>query len=189
MEDAMATTTVPGRIREVDPRTLSQWLDAGQALLVDVRPPEMFAAERIDQATSVPLPTLGQPTVPDPGARKLVFQCEVGIASEKAAKKMRETGWDGEVYHLRGGIRAWKRANLPVERTRGASALSLQRQVQIAAGSLVVLGVVLGLTVTPWFLALAAFVGAGLVFAGATGTCGMAAVLSRLPHNRRNLNV
>jgi rhodanese-related sulfurtransferase len=186
----MATmTTASGRIREVDPRTLSQWLDAGQALLVDVRPADMFAAERISQATSVPLPALARPTVPDPGPRKLVFQCEVGVASEKAARKMLHAGWPGEVYHLPGGIRAWKRAGLPIERAPESSGLSLQRQVQIGAGSLVILGVVLGVTVTPWFFALAGFVGAGLVFAGATGTCGMAAVLSRLPHNRRNLNV
>jgi rhodanese-related sulfurtransferase len=181
--------TAPGRIREVDAKTLSQWLDADQALLVDVRPPEMFAAERIPHATSVPLPTLARPTVPDPGPRKLVFQCEVGIASEKAGQKLLQTGWPGDVYHLPGGIRAWKRAGLPVERSPGSSGLSLQRQVQIAAGSLVVLSVALGVTVAPRFLALAGFVGAGLVFAGATGTCGMAAILSRLPHNRHNLNV
>ena len=185
----MATVTAAGRIQEVDARTLSQWLDAGQALLVDVRPPEMFAAERIPRATSVPLPALARPTVPDPGSRKLVFQCEVGIASEKAGKKLLEAGWPGDVYHLPGGIRAWKRAGLPVDRAPGSSGLSIQRQVQIAAGSLVVLGVVLGATVTPWFFALAGFVGAGLVFAGASGTCGMAALLARLPHNRRNLNV
>jgi rhodanese-related sulfurtransferase len=184
----MATATA-GRVREVDAVTLSRWLDGDQALLVDVRPPEMFAAERIPRATSVPLPALARPTLPDPGARKLVFQCEVGVASEKAGKKMLEAGWPGEVYHLPGGIRAWKGAGLPVDRAPGATGMSIQRQVQIAAGSLVVLGVVLGLTVTPWFFALAAFVGAGLVFAGATGACGMAALVARLPHNRRNLNV
>jgi rhodanese-related sulfurtransferase len=185
----MATGTAAGRIQEVDARTLSQWLEADEALLVDVRPPERFAAERIPGATSVPLPTLARPTVPDPGLRKLVFQCEVGIASEKAGKKVLQAGWPGAVYHLPGGIRAWKRAGLPVERAPGSSGLSIQRQVQVAAGSLVVLGVVLGATVTPRWLALAGFVGAGLVFAGATGTCGMAALLARLPYNRRNLDV
>ena len=113
----------------------------------------------------------------------------MGVASEKAGKKVLEAGWRGDVYHLPGGIRAWKRAGLPVERAPGSGGLSIQRQVQIGAGSLVVLGVVLGATVTPWFFALAGFVGAGLVFAGASGTCGMAALLARLPHNRRNLNV
>jgi rhodanese-related sulfurtransferase len=93
------------------------------------------------------------------------------------------------VYHLPGGLRAWKRAGLAVERSPGAGGLSLPRQVQIVAGSLVVLGVALGTAVSPWFLLLSAFVGAGLVFSGASGTCGMAGLLARLPHNRRNLNV
>jgi rhodanese-related sulfurtransferase len=185
----MATAMAASRVKEVDAKTLSGWLEADQALLIDVRPPEMFAAERIPRATSVPRPARARPTVPDPGARKLVFQCEVGIASEKAGRKVLEAGWPGDVYHLPGGIRAWKRAGLPVERAPGSSGLTIQRQVQITAGSLVVVGVVLGATLSPWWLALAGCVGAGLVFAGATGTCGMAALLARLPHNRRNLNV
>jgi hypothetical protein len=57
--------------------------------------------------------------------------------------------------------------------------------VQIVAGTLVVLGTVLGATVSPWFLLLSGLVGAGLVFAGSTGFCGMAALLLRLPYNRR----
>ena len=186
----MATTTATRTVKDVDPRTLSDWLGAGQALVVDVRPPEMFAAERIPGALSLPLPTLGRSSLPDLGGRKLVLQCEVGVASEKAARKVLQDGWPAEeVYHLPGGLRAWKRAGLAVERSPGAGGLSLPRQVQIVAGSLVVLGVALGAAVSPWFLLLSAFIGAGLVFSGASGTCGMAGLLARLPHNRRNLNV
>ena len=58
----MTTTTTPGIVKDVDPQTLSDWLGAGQALVVDVRPPEMFAAERIPGALSLPLPTLGRST-------------------------------------------------------------------------------------------------------------------------------
>lgn len=185
----MATTTATGIVKDVDPQTLSDWLGAGQALVVDVRPPEMFAAERIPGALSLPLPTLGRSSLPDLGGRKLVLQCEVGVASEKAARKVLQDGWPAEVYHLPGGLRAWKRAGLAVERSPGAGGLSLPRQVQIVAGSLVVLGVALGAAVSPWFLLLSACIGAGLVFSGASGTCGMAGLLARLPHNRRNLNV
>jgi rhodanese-related sulfurtransferase len=185
----MATTTAAGIVKDVDPQTLSDWLGAGQALVVDVRPPERFAAERIPGALSSPLPTLGRSSLPDLGGRRLVFQCEVGVASEKAARKVLQDGWSAEVYHLPGGLRAWKRAGLAVERSPGAGGLSLPRQVQIVAGSLVVLGVALGAAVSPWFLLLSAFIGAGLVFSGASGTCGMAGLLARLPHNRRNLNV
>src|SRR6185295_18062828 len=99
----MATTTVTGIVKDVDPQTLSDWLGAGQALVVDVRPPEMFAAERIPGARSQPLPTLGRSSIPDLGGRKLVLQCDVGVASEKAARKILQDGWPTEVYHLPGG--------------------------------------------------------------------------------------
>jgi len=184
----MATAIGPGIVKDVDPHTLSEWLGSGKALVVDVRPPEMFAAERIPGAVSLPLPTLGRSTLPDLGGRTLVLHCEVGIASEKGARKILQDGSLAEVYHLPGGLRAWKRAGLPVERSPEIG-LSLARQVQIVAGSLVFLGVVLGTSVSRGFFVLPAFIGAGLVFAGASGTCGMAAALARLPHNRRNLNV
>ncbi|HEX2527584.1 MAG TPA: rhodanese family protein [Geminicoccus sp.] len=82
-------------------------------------------------------------------------------------------------YVVEGGLEAWKRAGLPVEQDR-RQPIEVMRQVQIAAGSLVLLGAL----VTPWFYALAGFVGAGLVFAGVTGTCGMASLLRHMPWNR-----
>jgi rhodanese-related sulfurtransferase len=84
---------------------------------------------------------------------------------------------------VEGGLDAWKRAGLPVAEDR-RQPIELMRQVQIAAGSMVVLGVVLGLLVAPGFYLLSGFVGAGLVFAGVTGTCGLASVLRLMPWNR-----
>jgi rhodanese-related sulfurtransferase len=85
---------------------------------------------------------------------------------------------------LMGGLDGWKAAGLPTLVDRSAP-IELQRQVQIAAGSLVVLGVALSVWVSPWFMLLSGFVGAGLIFAGVTGTCGMARFLSCMPWNRR----
>ena len=84
--------------------------------------------------------------------------------------------------NVEGGTLAWAAAGLPV--VRGRKAVSLERQVRIAAGSLVAAGVGLGVFVHPALLGLAAFVGAGLVFSGVTDTCGMGVVLGRLPWNR-----
>lgn len=56
----MAVTSDPAAVKEVDPQTLRAWLQAGQALVVDVRPPEMFAAERIPGALSLPLASVGR---------------------------------------------------------------------------------------------------------------------------------
>jgi hypothetical protein len=66
--------------------------------------------------------------------------------------------------------------------------LELQRQVQIGAGSLAFVGTMLGLFVSPWFFAVPAFVGAGLIVAGVTGFCGMARVLMQAPWNRTTLD-
>jgi len=73
-------------------------------------------------------------------------------------------------------------AGLPV--VRGKKAISLERQVRIAAGSLVLLGAVLGSFVHPAFIGLSAFVGAGLAFSGITDTCGMGMILARMPWNQ-----
>jgi hypothetical protein len=67
---------------------------------------------------------------------------------------------------------------------RGKKAISLERQVRIAAGSLTFLGAALGAFVHPAFIGLSAFVGAGLIFAGVTDTCGMGMILARMPWNQ-----
>jgi hypothetical protein len=85
------------------------------------------------------------------------------------------------------GIDAWKRAGLPVKTDRSRP-IEIQRQVQLAAGSLVLLGVLLGLFGHPAFYAVAGFVGTGLVFAGLTGWCGMAKLLGQMPWNRAAMN-
>lgn len=77
---------------------------------------------------------------------------------------------------------AWEAAGLPV--VRGKKAISLERQVRIAAGLLVLLGAILGFFVNPSFIGISAFVGAGLVFAGITDTCGMAMMLAKMPWNQ-----
>ncbi len=86
------------------------------------------------------------------------------------------------MVNVEGGTQAWDQAGLPV--VRGQQAMSLERQVRIAAGSLVVLGSALGAFVSPYWIGLAAFVGAGLVFAGITDTCGMGMLLARMPWNK-----
>lgn len=88
-----------------------------------------------------------------------------------------------DAYIVDGGLDAWKKAGLPILTDR-RQPLELQRQVQIGAGSLAFVGTLLGLVVSPWFLAVPLFVGSGLILAGVTGFCGMARLLARAPWNR-----
>src|SRR5690606_13749112 len=112
----------------------------------------------------------------------LVCVCESGGRSARASEQLRRASLPA--YNLTGGMTAWTRAGLPTERDAHAP-WSLERQVRLVAGSLVLIGVILGWTVHPGFFGLSAFVGAGLAFAGLTDWCGLGLLLARAPWNRR----
>lgn len=158
----------------------AQQLVAEGAILVDVREPDERAREHIPGARHAPLSSLQRIEVP--GAMAVIFHCRSGARTGAHAVRLGEAS-GCEAYLLEGGLEAWKRAGLPVAADR-KQPIEIMRQVQIVAGSLVVLGIVLGLWVAPPFLAVSAFVGAGLVFAGSTGWCGMAKLLALMPWNR-----
>jgi hypothetical protein len=99
---------------------------------------------------------------------------------------MAQAGLDNAVV-VEGGTIAWSDAGLPVERA-AVKVMSLERQVRIGAGSLVLTGVLLAIFVHPYFLALSGFVGGGLVFAGITDWCGMGLLLAKAPWNNRVAN-
>jgi rhodanese-related sulfurtransferase len=152
------------------------------ALLLDVRTAGEFAAEHIDGAILLPLHDLGKESAEAAlaGRKDCVVICQGGRRAETAAQKLE--GWGFSPVVLAGGVNAWKTAGLPLERGRGV--ISLERQVRIAAGLLVLTGVLCGWLVNPAWFGLAAFVGAGLVFAGVTDFCGMGMLLARMPWNR-----
>jgi len=155
-------------------------LIAEGAVLVDVREPDERAREHIPGTKHAPLSSLQ--SVNTTGAMAVIFHCRSGARTGAHAARLGEAA-GCEAYLLEGGLDAWKRAGLPVATDR-KQPIEIMRQVQIVAGSLVVLGVVLGLWIAPPFFAVSAFVGAGLVFAGSTGWCGMAKLLALMPWNR-----
>ena len=122
-----------------------------------------------------------------PAGKAVIFHCRSGARTLANAARLAGAA-SCEAYVLEGGIDAWKKAGLPVAVDR-RQPIEIMRQVQIVAGSLVLLGVVLGVWVAPAFLGLSAFVGAGLAFAGISGWCGMARLLAIMPWNRPNRTV
>jgi rhodanese-related sulfurtransferase len=154
------------------------------AVLIDVRTPAEYRAVHATSARNVPLHSLDVGTVQH--EMELLYEtpvyliCKSGSRAREAQKKFVAAGF-ASVCVVEGGTEAWEAAGLPVE--RGTGVMSLERQVRIAAGSLVLLGLVLALTVHPYAAGLSAFVGAGLVFAGVTDTCGLAMLLARMPWN------
>jgi rhodanese-related sulfurtransferase len=169
----------------ISPAELAELTKNGEVDLIDVRTPAEFEEVHVAFARNVPLDRLDPRTVcdgRDPG-RPLYFICRTGSRGQKACEKFEAAGF-ANVVNVEGGTQACDGAGLPV--VRGRKTISLERQVRIAAGLLVLLGVVLGVLVHPAFLGLAGFVGAGLVFAGLTDTCGMGMMLARMPWNRRS---
>lgn len=163
--------------------TVHEFQKLPEGLLVDVRTPAEFTQAHAPGATLLPLSNLDLKVVSDLSAGKPVYLiCKSGNRAKQAAEKIEKSGVNAAIV-IEGGMNAWEAAGLPVQ--RGQTMMSLERQVRIAAGSLVILGVVLGFLVSPVLYALSGFVGAGLVFSGITDTCGMGLLLARMPWNTR----
>lgn len=168
----------------LSPRDVAERLEGGHAVLIDIREPDEFARRHIPGALSTPLSKLDPgPLVCAPGV-DIIFTCRTGMRTAGNAAKLAAAAGN-RAHVLVGGVDAWAAAGLPVSGDPAAP-LEMMRQVQIAAGVLVLAGVLLGLGVSPGWFGLAAFVGAGLTFAGVTGFCGMARVLAFMPWNRRS---
>ena len=151
-----------------------------QVLLIDVRSPAEHAAVHVPGVVLMPMDRLDPQAIPrDRGTAYLL--CQAGGRATRAAETLTAAGITSCV--VSGGTSAWAAAGLPV--TRGRGVISIERQVRIGAGSLVVIGVVLGLSVHPGLAGIAGFVGAGLVFAGISDWCGMGLLLAKAPWNQR----
>jgi rhodanese-related sulfurtransferase len=155
-------------------------LDDGTAILVDIREPAEHAREKIPGAQSMPLSSFDAAKLA--GGKAVIFHCQSGNRTRTNADKLCIVEAP-EMFVLEGGITGWKSAGQPTNLDR-SKPIELQRQVQIAAGSLIVLGLLLAFFISPWFALLSAFVGCGLMFAGITGWCGMAHLLAIMPWNR-----
>jgi rhodanese-related sulfurtransferase len=170
-------------LKPISPEQAADLANRG-AVLVDIRERDEHARERIPFARHEPLSQIGGSEPQLSGAEVVIFHCRSGARTKANEGRLATINSDCEAYLLEGGLEAWKKAGLPTAFDR-RQPIEIMRQVQIAAGSLVALGAALGAFVSPYFHALSAFVGLGLMFAGVTGTCGMATILGLMPWNRR----
>jgi rhodanese-related sulfurtransferase len=172
----MPTTTI-------SPRELFEAVQSGKSIeLIDVRTPVEFREVHATIARNVPLNELDPAhlTAEKKGS-PVYFICRSGGRGKQACEKLAAAGFTSAV-NVEGGTIAWEQVGLPV--VRGQKAVSLERQVRIAAGSIVLIGVALAALVHPYWIGLSAFIGAGLVFSGVTDTCGMGLLLARMPWNQ-----
>ena len=168
----MTASMTPNELKQTSPE---------QVELIDVRTPAEFQEVHVEFAKNIPLDQLDPQSFKNrSNDRQLVFICKSGSRGQMACKKLCDAGVEN-VLNLEGGTQAAVDAGLPVK--RGKKVISLERQVRIAAGALVFIGTGLSLLHPAW-LVVPAFVGAGLVFAGVTDTCGMGMMLAKMPWNQ-----
>jgi rhodanese-related sulfurtransferase len=168
-------------ITTLTPDAAKRALAAG-ATLVDIRDADEHARERIPGAVNIPLARIEEVSAT---TGPIIYHCRSGMRTEANAATLAEAAGDRPCQILGGGLEAWRAAGHQTSIDR-KQPIEVIRQVQLIAGSLVLIGAILAATVSPAFVALPAFVGAGLMVAGATGWCGMARLLHLMPWNRRS---
>lgn len=172
-------------VRSISVHELAKQNGQGNIDLIDVRTPLEFREVRAASARNHPLDVL------DPHAvmksrngsadEPLYVICKAGTRGANACRKFHDAGYTN-VVNVEGGTEAWAGVGLPV--VRGRKSMSLERQVRIAAGFIVLAGALLAVFVHPYFASVSAFVGAGLMFAGITDSCAMGMLIARMPWNQ-----
>ena len=170
-------------IKQATVHEINEMLETGgECQVIDVREYSEFNSERVADAQLMPLSNFEKHAAEIDHSKPVYLMCRSGNRAKQAAEKLSAKGFT-DIHVIEGGMTAWAGAALPI--VKGESKVwSLERQVRFTAGLLVVTGVVLGFVVSPYLFILSAFVGAGLVFAAVTDTCGMAMVLARMPWNK-----
>ncbi len=169
-------------VQEITVEEARQQLDAGAAEIIDIRESGERKSMKIPGARWVPLEGLEAGLSVAPGDKAGIFHCRSGRRTQVHAEQLAAVGYP-QTFVMKGGIQEWKKAGYPVE-SEGGPPIEIMRQVQMIAGGLVVLGVALGTWVNPSYFWLSGLIGAGLFYAGASGSCGMAMMLTKLPFNR-----
>ncbi len=166
------------RLQQVTP---TDCVAASDCQLIDVRSPSEFAAGHIPGAINIPMDELETRLGDIRKDRPAILICQSGKRAEMSARLLQDRGYDLRL--LNGGVSEWERCGQSVICNQ-KSRWSLERQVRLGAGLIVLTGVSLSLFLRPDWIYLSAFAGAGLVFAGLTNFCPMASILGRMPWNQ-----
>lgn len=157
-------------------------LQTAQGLqLIDVRTPSEFASGHVPGAVNIPMDQVELRLADLCADAPVVLICQGGKRASITAEWLKQK--HSTVSVLEGGTDAWRKAGLPLVRCVSCR-WSLERQVRLGAGLLVLTGVLLAIFVNPAWMYLSMFVGAGLTFAGLTNFCPMGVLLARMPWNK-----
>ena len=169
-------------MKTVSAQELKKRLDGGEVAVVDVREPAEYRAQHIGGSQLLPLSQVSRAKLASDN-QPIVLVCRSGRRSANALEKLRAEDDSLEMYNLEGGMLAWVEAGYDVIES-GHQMISVDRQTQIVIGSITLGGMIAGLFVDSLFFTLPTVMGAGLIFAGLSGWCGMAKLLAKMPWNQ-----
>lgn len=169
-------------MKSINATELKQRLDKGKILLVDVREPSEHRSEYIEGSHLIPLSEISVEKLPST-TKPIVIHCKSGKRSKEACLKLLADSPSLDIYSLEGGITAWGQAGYNIKKS-GSYVLPLDRQTQFAVGFIAFSGTIIGTFINPLFYIIPGFIGAGLMFAGITGWCGMSKLLAKMPWNQ-----
>lgn len=169
-------------IEAVDAAEVKRRLDSGQWKLLDVRRVDEYQAVRIEPSLNIPLDTLASQIEQLKGDSRWIVSCRSGIRAAQAAELLLSLGMQN-ICIAKESLNGWLKNGYPAVKENVP--ISLERQVRMIAGGLALIGGLLGLLVSRWFLIIPIFVGSGLLFAGLTDSCMMGLLLMKLPYNRK----
>lgn len=164
----------------VNAKLLKSWLDSEKVTLIDVREPAEFSSTHIAGAKLIPLGKITKSALPKT-ENKVVIYCQKGMRGQSACSKLNDS--EAQIFNLEGGIVAWQEAGYQTI-SGDKKVFPLDRQVQLTIGGSVFIGSVLTALVNAQFVWIPMFFGAGLIFAGASGTCALAKVIAKAPWNQ-----
>ncbi|HAT3881149.1 TPA: rhodanese-like domain-containing protein [Legionella pneumophila] len=173
--------------KNIDAQTAKQWLDNQEAVIWDVREPAEHVSSCIEYAELKPLSSISPEDIPKEIDKKVIVHCRSGKRSQAACEKFITYHPEIKFFNLEGGILAWEREGFKTIKKSKHSVLPLDRQVQLTVGTFVFISVILGYFISSLFLLIPLFFGAGLMFAGLSGTCGLAMLLAKMPWNQVNI--
>ena len=170
-------------MKNVTPEELNKLLhdEDKDELLIDVRSEGEFKSGHIEEAKNIPLDDIAEAADRLKGIGTVYVNCGSGVRSCQATEQLERCGVN--VVNVKGGLSAWLREGFGVTK-EGKGTIPIIRQVMIMAGSLVLIGVILSFILNPLWILLSGFIGAGLLFAGLTGICGLQKLLAIMPWNK-----
>ena len=170
-------------IKNIDSATLKNWLADNQVLLIDVREPAEYEANNIKGSQLISLANVSLKNLPEIGNKKLVLHCQAGKRSFNACQKLISENEDLEIYNLEGGRSAWIQQGYNFQSSKKFF-LPIDRQVQVIIGSATLLATIAGYFISSKFFIIPMVLGAGLIFAGLSGYCGLAILVAKMPWNK-----